>query len=182
MTKKSELLSYKGFKATVSPDVDDEIIYINVTNATSSLLTHVERMDEVVPAFHELIDEFLEFCQEEDIPSKIEFSGKFNVRISPKLHEKLSYNAQKLGFSLNETVNSALAQFIEDLENQSQEVSEESSLETEMWLKHPRTSRLSPEFWETLKQDKRQKSASVSIQPKSSLELRLRAMDERVTH
>ena len=44
---------------------------------------------------------FLEVCVEKGIAPKRQFSGKFNLRISPELHEKLAIAAQARGKSIN---------------------------------------------------------------------------------
>ncbi|MFN6058757.1 MAG: type II toxin-antitoxin system HicB family antitoxin [Burkholderiales bacterium] len=51
---------------------------------------------------------FLEVCQEKGIEPKRNFSGKFNLRISPELHEQLAIAAQAEGKSINTVAQEAL--------------------------------------------------------------------------
>jgi len=51
---------------------------------------------------------FLEVCREKDIEPRRRFSGKFNLRISPDLHEKLAIAAQAQGKSINTLAQEAL--------------------------------------------------------------------------
>jgi predicted HicB family RNase H-like nuclease len=44
---------------------------------------------------------FLEVCEENDIDPHKHYSGKFNLRISPELHEQLAITAQAKGMSIN---------------------------------------------------------------------------------
>lgn len=52
---------------------------------------------------------FLETCRERGIEPKKDYSGKFNVRVSPALHEAVARAAATEGKSLNQWVTEALA-------------------------------------------------------------------------
>ena len=56
---------------------------------------------ELRAEFKRSLDVFLEVCAEKGIEPKRHFSGKFNLRISPQLHEKLAIAAQASGKSIN---------------------------------------------------------------------------------
>ena len=51
---------------------------------------------------------FLEVCKEKGIKPRRHYSGKFNLRISPELHEKLAIAAQVQGKSINTLAQEAL--------------------------------------------------------------------------
>ena len=53
---------------------------------------------------------FLEVCREKGIEPRRSYSGKFNLRISPDLHEKLAIAAQAEGKSINTLAQEALEQ------------------------------------------------------------------------
>jgi len=52
---------------------------------------------------------FLKMCEEDGIPPKKNYSGKFNVRISPALHEQLVIKASATGKSINRIVVESLS-------------------------------------------------------------------------
>jgi len=52
-------------------------------------------------AFKRSLAVFLEVCADKAIEPRSHFSGKFNLRISPALHEKLALAAQASGMSVN---------------------------------------------------------------------------------
>ncbi len=56
---------------------------------------------------------FLDMCREEGVEPFKQFSGKFNVRISPDLHAAVVAAAQSEGVSLNQWVEKALAEEVE---------------------------------------------------------------------
>ena len=51
---------------------------------------------------------FLEVCEEKGIEPRRHYSGKFNLRISPELHEQLAITAQIKGKSVNKLAQEAL--------------------------------------------------------------------------
>jgi predicted HicB family RNase H-like nuclease len=53
---------------------------------------------------------FLEVCREKGIAPRRNYSGKFNLRIPPELHEKLAIAAQAEGKSINTLALEALSQ------------------------------------------------------------------------
>ena len=63
---------------------------------------------ELRTEFKRSLQVFLEVCKEKGIEPKRHFSGKFNLRIPPELHEKLAIAAQAQGKSINTLAQEAL--------------------------------------------------------------------------
>ena len=63
---------------------------------------------ELRAEFRRSLEVFLEACAEKGIEPRRHFSGKFNLRISPQLHEKLASAAQARGKSINALAQEAL--------------------------------------------------------------------------
>jgi predicted HicB family RNase H-like nuclease len=63
---------------------------------------------ELRAEFKKSLEVFLEVCREKGIEPRRNFSGKFNLRISPELHEKLAIAAQAEGKSINTLAQEAL--------------------------------------------------------------------------
>lgn len=57
---------------------------------------------------------FLEVCEAKGIDPIREYSGRFNLRISPKLHRKIAAHAIAQDKSLNQFVSDILEQSLED--------------------------------------------------------------------
>jgi predicted HicB family RNase H-like nuclease len=64
--------------------------------------------DELRREFQKSLEVFLEVCKEQGIEPRRSFSGRFNLRISPELHEKLAMTAEVQGKSLNTLAQEAL--------------------------------------------------------------------------
>lgn len=56
---------------------------------------------ELRAEFKKSLKVFLEVCEEKGIEPRRHFSGKFNLRITPELHEKLAIKAHAEGKSIN---------------------------------------------------------------------------------
>ena len=72
--------------------------YSNLAGRQRSLLPNPEKS----------LDVFLEVCKEQGIEPRRHYSGKFNLRIPPELHEKLAMTAEAQGMSLNSLAQEAL--------------------------------------------------------------------------
>ena len=55
---------------------------------------------------------FLEVCREKRIEPRRHYSGKFNLRIPPELHEQLAVAAQAEGKSINALAQKALSRIV----------------------------------------------------------------------
>ena len=60
--------------------------------------------------FRKSLQVFLAVCAEKGLDPRRQFSGKFNLRISPELHERLAIVAQAEGKSINLVAQEALQQ------------------------------------------------------------------------
>jgi predicted HicB family RNase H-like nuclease len=64
---------------------------------------------ELRQEFKKSLAVFLEVCAEKGIEPRRNYSGKFNLRIPPELHERLAIAAQAEGKSINALAAEALA-------------------------------------------------------------------------
>ncbi len=64
--------------------------------------------EELRTEFRRSLQVFLEVCREKGIEPRRHYSGRFNLRISPELHERLAILAQAEGKSLNALAQEAL--------------------------------------------------------------------------
>jgi len=62
--------------------------------------------------FQNVIDEYLQDCEERNVAPEQPYKGSFNVRISPELHRTVAIYAIENGKSLNATVEEALKCYV----------------------------------------------------------------------
>ena len=69
-------------------------------------------VDEIQKAFHDSVEDYLDFCRERDEEPDKPFSGKFVVRVSPEIHRKLFMSAKKAGQSINAWLNENIVRIV----------------------------------------------------------------------
>ncbi len=104
----SNLINYKGYHATINFDSEDNILVGKVCWISDSLTFEGETIDEIVSAFHDTIDDYLAFCQENGKEPCKEFKGTFNIRITPDLHRAAAICAAAENITLNQFVSRAI--------------------------------------------------------------------------
>ena len=109
---KSDMMKYKGYKASISFDEEDKIFVGEVFGIADSLNFHGRSIDELEEAFHDSIENYLEICKKIGKNPQKEFSGTFNVRTTPALHEQATEYAADNGITLNQTISRALESFL----------------------------------------------------------------------
>jgi predicted HicB family RNase H-like nuclease len=69
--------------------------------------------EELRAEFRKSLQVFLEVCREQGIEPRRHYSGKFNIRIPPELHERLAILAQAEGKSINTLAQEALQRVVQ---------------------------------------------------------------------
>lgn len=106
--KSSDLLRYKGYSARPEYSAEDRIFYGKILGISDLVDFQSENAKDLEEEFHKAVDDYLEFCAEIGKQPQKEYSGLFNVRISPELHREVSVFAQAEGVTLNKAVEQAI--------------------------------------------------------------------------
>ena len=69
---------------------------------------------ELEKEFKNSVEDYLEWCKEDGIAPEKPYSGKFNVRLTPQLHQEAAVKAGKMGISLNRFVERAIEREINE--------------------------------------------------------------------
>ena len=109
---KSDMMRYKDYRAVISYDEEDRIFVGEVFGISDSLNFHGRSIDELEEAFHDSVENYLELCRKIGKNPQKEYSGTFNVRTSPALHEKAAEYAANNGITLNQVVSRAMEVFL----------------------------------------------------------------------
>lgn len=59
-----EMMEYKGFQAKVEIDDETKLFHGKVINLRDVITFEADCMDDLLQAFHDSIDDYLEFCRE----------------------------------------------------------------------------------------------------------------------
>ena len=102
------LMTFDGFSAKIEYDSDSDLFRGEILGLNGRADFYGANPEELRQEFKRSLDVFLEVCKEKGIEPRKQFSGKFNLRIPPELHERLAMAAQAQGKSLNSLAQEAL--------------------------------------------------------------------------
>ena len=106
-------MKYKGYIGKAEYDEEARIFAGEVINSRSVITFQGSSVDELEKAFRESVDDYLAWCAEDGVAPEKPYSGKFNVRFNPELHQQASVAAKVLGISLNAFISRAVAHELE---------------------------------------------------------------------
>ena len=105
-------LTYKNYIGTVNFSEDDGVFFGKVIGITDSISFEGDSVESLTEDFHSAVDEYLDFCKENDKEPQQQYKGSFNVRISPELHRQASLMAQERHISLNSLIEQSVKSYV----------------------------------------------------------------------
>ncbi len=97
-----------GYHARIEYDEELDLFRGEILGLSGGADFYGKNPKELRAEFKKSLRVFLEVCKEKNIEPRRSFSGKFNLRIPPELHEKLAIEAQAQGKSINTLAQEAL--------------------------------------------------------------------------
>lgn len=113
MSMKQNMLRYKGYMTMIEFSAEDGLLFGKIEGIGDLVNFMGENAREIEQAFHEAVDDYLDFCREMGKEPEKSYRGSFNVRISPQLHRAAAVRARESGLTLNRFVESALIAAVE---------------------------------------------------------------------
>lgn len=95
------MMNYKGYIGTVEYDDENRVFTGSVINTRAVITFQGESVDEIEKEFRLSVDDYLSWCKEDGVEPEKPYSGRFNVRFTPELHQRAAVGAKMLGMSLN---------------------------------------------------------------------------------
>ena len=108
------MLMYKGYIGHVEFDDEADIFHGEVINTRDVITFQGRTVKELKKAFHDSIEDYLDFCKERNEEPEKPFSGKFNLRIDPELHRQVYITARQNKVSLNQWIAEAIRHHIQE--------------------------------------------------------------------
>jgi predicted HicB family RNase H-like nuclease len=108
------ILSYKGYAGRFEYDQDADLFHGQVMNLSDIITFQGRSIDELKEALADSVEDYLEFCAEEGKMPEKPYSGRFNVRLEPQVHQRIALEAARDGLSLNNWVARALTKAVSD--------------------------------------------------------------------
>jgi predicted HicB family RNase H-like nuclease len=101
-------MTVDGYQAKIEYDALLDLFRGEILGLNGGADFYGQNPEELRLEFKKSLQVFLDVCKEKGIEPRRHFSGKFNLRISPELHEKLAIEAQARGVSINALVQKGL--------------------------------------------------------------------------
>ena len=94
-------MNYKGYTGSVTFDEEAEIFHGEVEGLRDVVTFQGTTVAEIKKAFHESVNDYLEFCAKRGESPERPASGRFVLRVPPAMHRKLVAEAKRQKKSLN---------------------------------------------------------------------------------
>lgn len=107
------LMTIDDFHAKIEYDADLDLFRGEILGLSGGADFYGRNPKELRAEFKKSLEVFLQVCREKGIEPRRQFSGKFNLRISPILHEKLALAAEAEGKSINAVAQEALLRHVD---------------------------------------------------------------------
>jgi predicted HicB family RNase H-like nuclease len=104
------VMTIDSFNAKIEYDPELDVFRGEILGLNGGADFYGKNPKELRVEFKKSLDVFLEVCKEKGLEPRRNYSGKFNLRIPPELHEKLAIVAQAEGKSINTLAQEALQQ------------------------------------------------------------------------
>lgn len=105
-------MELEGYHAKIEYDSELNTFRGEILGLTGGADFYGKNPKELKAEFKKSLSVFLQVCRENGIEPRRNYSGKFNLRISPQLHEQLAIKAQAVGKSVNSLAQEALQQLV----------------------------------------------------------------------
>lgn len=106
-------LKYKGFLGSVEIGLEDGVVFGKILFINDLILYQAETVPGLKAEFESAVDDYLETCEQLGREPQKPFSGTFNIRIGPELHQGVAEYAAENGIKVNEVVKLSIAKFLE---------------------------------------------------------------------
>jgi len=94
-------MKYKNYEAKIEFDNKANIFHGEVLNINDTVTFQGSSVNELEKEFKKSVKYYLDLCKRNKVEPQKPFSGKFVLRISPEIHQKIFIAAQKAKKSLN---------------------------------------------------------------------------------
>jgi len=93
--------TYKGYTGAVDVDPKAGILFGRVIDLDAVLTFEAETVRDSIQAFHDTVDDYLDWCKERDKEPEKPFSGTLYIRATPETHRAATIAAAREHKSLN---------------------------------------------------------------------------------
>jgi predicted HicB family RNase H-like nuclease len=114
-----ETINYKGFTGSIEVSYTQDCVHGKILFINDLVTYEAPTPGKIKEEFELAVEDYIETCKELGIEPHKSFNGTFNIRIKPKQHEELAFQAIKNDETINKIVNTAISNHLEQ-SNQTQ--------------------------------------------------------------
>ena len=103
-------MNVDGYRAKIEYDPELDLFRGEILGLNGGADFYGKNPRELRAEFRKSLSVFLDVCKEKGIEPRRHFSGNFNLRITPELHEQLAIAAQAEGKSINALVQETISE------------------------------------------------------------------------
>ena len=107
-------MTYKGYIGSVNYSDKDQVFFGKIEGINGLVNFEGESVKKLTTAFHEAVDDYLAYCEDEGIEPDKSYTGVLNVRLTPAIHRQIAMLALQSGISINAYIKDALEEKIEE--------------------------------------------------------------------
>ena len=107
-------MTYKGYIGSVNYSDKDQVFFGKIEGINGLVNFEGESVKELTAAFHEAVDDYLAYCEDEGIEPDKSYTGVLNVRLTPNIHRQIAMLALQSGISINAYIKDALEEKVEE--------------------------------------------------------------------
>jgi Uncharacterized protein encoded in hypervariable junctions of pilus gene clusters len=107
-------MTYKGYIGSVNYSDKDQVFFGKIEGINGLVNFEGESVKELTTAFHEAVDDYLAYCEDEGIEPDKSYTGVLNVRLTPNIHRQIAMLALQAGVSINAYIKEALEEKVEE--------------------------------------------------------------------
>ena len=107
-------MTYKGYIGSVAFSEKDNVFFGKIEGINGLVNFEGESVTELTEAFHEAVDDYLAYCEDEGIEPDKSYSGVLNVRLTPAIHRQIAILARQAGLTLNAYIKDALEEKVDE--------------------------------------------------------------------
>ena len=107
-------MTYKGYLGSVNYSDKDQVFFGKIEGINGLVNFEGESVRELTEAFHEAVDDYLAYCEDEGIEPDKSYTGVLNVRLTPAIHRQIAMLALQAGVSINAYIKDALEEKVEE--------------------------------------------------------------------
>lgn len=105
-------MKYKGFIGSVQYSDNDKVFFGKVEGIRGLVNFEATSVEELNAEFRSAVDDYIQFCKENNLPIRKSYTGTLNVRIPVEVHTRIAEISQQAGISINAFIKETLSKAV----------------------------------------------------------------------